>query len=223
MNVWGGIVELFRALLFGVSHVCGGSIGLAILACSLLLRLALLPLTLRYARRAVAQRRILERIQPELKALQQLYPKDPVRVYRETQALQRASGLRTLDVGSLLVGFAQLPIVLAFYGVVRQGLGSARRFLWIGDLARPDAWLAIGVSVLTSAALLAAPATAGPVATRVMAVLAGVVTFLVMAKFASAVGLYWVASSGVALLQGGMLRRAHAHGARHSPWEAAGS
>lgn len=43
MNPWLMIVDLFRALLFAVAHVAGGSLGASILIVSAIIRVALLP------------------------------------------------------------------------------------------------------------------------------------------------------------------------------------
>ena len=49
---WSDVIDLLRALIFGVAHVCNGSVGVAVILVSFAIRLALLPLTLRLARRA---------------------------------------------------------------------------------------------------------------------------------------------------------------------------
>lgn len=43
MNPWLMIVDLFRALLFAVAHLAGGSLGVSILIVSAIIRVALLP------------------------------------------------------------------------------------------------------------------------------------------------------------------------------------
>jgi membrane protein insertase Oxa1/YidC/SpoIIIJ len=50
MTLWMTLVDALRALLFAVAHLTGGSFGVAILIVSTLIRLAMLPLTLRMAR-----------------------------------------------------------------------------------------------------------------------------------------------------------------------------
>ena len=47
MNPWLLVVDLFRAVLFSVAHVTGGSLGASILVVSTVLRIALLPITIR--------------------------------------------------------------------------------------------------------------------------------------------------------------------------------
>ena len=52
MFFWSSFVDLLRVVLFALAHVCGGSLGGGIVMLSLIVRLALLPLTLRVAMRA---------------------------------------------------------------------------------------------------------------------------------------------------------------------------
>ena len=49
MLLWSLFLELLRVVLFAFAHVCGGSLGGGIVILSLVIRLALLPLTLRMA------------------------------------------------------------------------------------------------------------------------------------------------------------------------------
>ena len=71
--MWGSFVELLRAAIFGAAHVCGGSLGSGVLLVSAVVRLALLPLTLRLARRAREQQAKLATLKPQLDALQRRY------------------------------------------------------------------------------------------------------------------------------------------------------
>jgi hypothetical protein len=48
---------------------------------------------------------------------------------------------------------AQAPVRVALSSAIRRGLEAGGRFLWVEDLARPDAWLALGVAALAAAPL----------------------------------------------------------------------
>jgi YidC/Oxa1 family membrane protein insertase len=74
---WTDVVDVLRAIIFGVAHVCNGSVGVAVILVSLAIRLALLPLTLRLARRAREHQRRLNELRPELERLQRRYANDP--------------------------------------------------------------------------------------------------------------------------------------------------
>ena len=101
-----------------------------------------------------------------------------------------------------------MPFALGMYTVVRRALSVASpgRFLWIPNIARPDAILAVGVSLLTYA-VVSLSAQAGPQMSRALVLLPALVTLVALTKFSAGLGLYWGASSVVGVVQGIMLRR----------------
>ncbi len=119
--MWGSIVELFQAAIFGAAHVCGGSLGAGILVISAAIRIALLPLTLRMARQMNAQQARIAALQPELKRLQQRYETNPVKLATATQALYEANGIRPFSPAMLLNFAVQAPIFGAFFAALRRG------------------------------------------------------------------------------------------------------
>src|SRR5688500_3974647 len=100
--MWSAFVELIRMTIFTAAQVCGGSLGAGILAVSVALRLALLPLTLRVARHARAQGEKLAALRPEIERLQRRHARDRARLMRETQALYAANGIRLLTPAGLV-------------------------------------------------------------------------------------------------------------------------
>jgi YidC/Oxa1 family membrane protein insertase len=206
--MWSSFVELLRAAIFGAAHVCGGSLGSGILLVSAAIRLALLPLTLRLARRAREQQARLAALKPELEALQRRYANDPRRLMTEQLALQRKHGI-TLVTPSGFVGLAiQLPVFGGLFSAVRAGLGTKVPFLWIADLARPDRTLTLAVAALTAWGVSRTPTTpgqpGGQAALMAITVL-GTVAFLWSAS--SAVALSAGAGSLVSALQNWLLSR----------------
>jgi YidC/Oxa1 family membrane protein insertase len=203
MATWLIVVEVVRGLVFAAAHFFGGSIGAGILATSLVARLALLPLTIRAARRALEHQRRVTELAPQVERLRRRYRNDRVRLADETMALYRKNGIGLLPRGMMGSVLAQLPINAALYQAVAQGLGRGTRFFWIDDLARPD------VMVATLAAMLAGLAASGEGSTAsrtAMSVSAGV-SFLIAWRLSAALGLYWVASNAVSAVQSVMLRR----------------
>lgn len=207
MEIWSGLVGLFRIALFGLAHVWGGSIGAAILTLSLLVRVALLPLTLRAARRARHFAEAKKKLLPRVERLQRRWRADPVRLNAELAKLYRREGLRPVRDSGMFDGLLQLPFVLALYSVIRQGAGIAGRFLWIGDLARPDRLLALGAAGLAAAVALVSPGAGSATVTRLGAIASVVFTYLLLTRLAAGIGLYWAASSLVGVGQGLLLRR----------------
>ncbi len=205
-----GFVDFFRAAIFAAAHVFGGSLGAGILAVSLCARLAFLPLTIRLARRTLAQQAILARLQPELRRLQTRYRDDPAARFQRTQALYRREGLRLFDPSALLGGLVQLPVLAGVYAAVRQGLGAASSFLWISNLFRPDMWLAIGVALLSAlvAYVSGRAGQAGRASVSTTAVwLTASFVLLAAWRASAALVLSWGAGSLGTLVQGFLLAR----------------
>lgn len=212
MEIWTWLIEVFRGALFGLTHVYSGSVGAAILTLSIVVRVALMPVTLRATRRRLRMAAAQKKIQPQLEKLRRRWREDPARLNTEVLKLYRRHGIRPFrdsGFGGLLL---QLPFVAALYTVIRQGAGAAGRFLWIRDLARPDVVLAGIASALTALVALATPSAPGPGA-RIAVVISMLFTFLILTRLAAGVGLYWAASSAVGAVQGVLLRRVRAGGA----------
>lgn len=193
--MWDGFVELIQMTIFAVAHLCGGSLGGGIIAVSVAVRLALLPLTLRLARQARVQQARLAALKPEVERLQRRHAHDPLRLMRETQALYTANGVRLLSPGGLVGLLVQLPLLSGLFAAARAGLGARVRFLWIGNLALPDPLLIGVVTILTAGTMILGLRPHGAVAASnalMLAVLGagGMLFFL------------WSASSAVALSLG---------------------
>ncbi len=191
--MWAGFVELLRAVIFAAAHVCGGSLGGGVLLVSAGVRLALLPLTLRLARRARDQQAKLAALLPEMEALQRRYANDPRRLMRETRALHAKHGIKMLTPSGLVGLAIQVPVLGGLFAAVRTGLGAKVRFLWVGDLARPDGTLLLVATALTALSISSAPSTPGQTTNQT--------PLLVMGVLATAAFL-WTASSAVALSAG---------------------
>ena len=96
----------------------------------------------------------------------------------------------------------QIPIGAALYRAFATGLGPRTGFLWMSDLARPDALVAIGAATLAGVA-----AAAAPEASRTAVIVGIVLTGILAWRLSASVGLYWVASNGVSAVQSVLLRR----------------
>ena len=102
MFLWSSFVELLRVALFAFAHVCGGSLGGGIIALSLMIRLALLPLTLRIALRAHAHQRLMQTLKPEIDRLQRRHANNPLALARSTRALHARHGVEFPPRGTFL-------------------------------------------------------------------------------------------------------------------------
>jgi YidC/Oxa1 family membrane protein insertase len=205
MLFWSPFLDLLRAILFALAHFCGGSLGGGIVVLSFIVRLALLPLTYRLALRAQEYHAALRRLKPQLDLLQKRHAADPLRLAQETRALQARNGIGIAPKGTFLGAVVQMPIGAGLYSTIGSIAKRAGRFLWVHDLSRPDALVASVAAGLAGAAVAAGPSSSG---SRVSAVLAAGVTFLLAWRLSAGVGLYWVASNVVSVVQSLLVRHA---------------
>jgi YidC/Oxa1 family membrane protein insertase len=200
-------VDPIRAVIFTAAHFLGGSLGAGVLAVSLLLRVALMPLTLRLARRAAARQRALAAIQPELKALTARHAKDAEQLHRKTMEVYARAGVSPVDGAGLLGNFAQLPVLGGMYGALRRGASGA--FGWMSDIAQPNLPLAVASAVLAGLAAYVG-AQPGTDSQRMYWLAAGAGTAISLFIFwhaSAALVLSWTASSAVNAIQGALLVR----------------
>ncbi|HLF24898.1 MAG TPA: membrane protein insertase YidC [Anaerolineae bacterium] len=206
MNIWATFVETLVVILFELARVYGGNVGLAIITLSLLVRLALLPITLRTARRAQARQAQLKGLQPEIERLKQRYRAHPERLAQELAALYQRRNYRPFDRARLLSALIQLPIFAGLYSALQRGLVNGGRFLWIGNLAQPDLSMTLIVAGLTYAASTLNPGL--PQNARLLsALLPSLLTAALVWQLAAGFSLYWATSSAIGLLQTVILRR----------------
>jgi YidC/Oxa1 family membrane protein insertase len=192
--------DMIIVLLAALAHSFGGSLGCAIITLSLGIRVALLPLTIRLARRVRRNQEIMRALQPELEQLKKRFEKKPERVFEEMRKLYRKHDCSPLDIPALAGGFIQLPIFGILYRSIRTSLSSNSAFLWIKNLAAPDVLLTLVILSLTGISAYLMPSNSEHMRHTLIAIQM-IVTFLIVWKLAAGLGLYWVSSSVVGLSQ----------------------
>jgi len=130
------IVYPLSWLIVSMAGWLGGSYGLSLIAVTILIRLAILPLMIKQTKSSKA----MQAIQPELKELQAKYSskdqKTQQKLQQETMALFQKHGVNPL-AGCLPI-FVQMPILIGFYhAIVRTREIAGHNFLWF-DLGSPD-------------------------------------------------------------------------------------
>jgi YidC/Oxa1 family membrane protein insertase len=196
---------LFTAVLVHLVQCFGGSLGCAIIALALGLRVALLPLTIALARRAQRNQAIARTLRPEIEALRKRFEKKPERLLEEMGKLYRKHNFSPVDLPALLGSFVQLPLFGLLYGAVRRSLTSSSAFLWIRNLASPDFILTLLILSLSALTAWCMPnVSAG--ARSTMIALQVIFTSLIVWKLAAGLGLYWASSNLVNLIQALWLR-----------------
>ena len=200
--IWSTIVDAVRALVFLASQTCGHSLGGGILIVSFTVRIALLPLTIRMARRMREHQSRIAALAPKLGRLRQRHEGDRVALEQATLELYREHDIGVMPKGWLASLLIQMPIGAALYRAFGTNMGTRVPFLWIRDLARPDAGL-----VLACAALAGVAASAEPTTSRTAITINMLITGYLAWRLSASVGLYWAASSSVSAVQALVLRR----------------
>ena len=204
--MWSTFVDGLSSVLVQLATWLDGSYGAAVIVLAVMVRLAMLPMTLKNAEQGWWRQQQLLALKPKLARLKERHAGDPAAQAQAMQALYREHGL-TGGLGSgLLVALVQAPLGAGIYAAIRQGVAGAGSFLWIPKLARPDMWLALVVGLLSFAALLLNPAMSEQTRT-LLQWLPVVISLLVVWHLAAGLGLYWAGSSAVNLVQMAMLRR----------------
>jgi YidC/Oxa1 family membrane protein insertase len=204
--MWSTFVNGIGGLLTQLAQVLDGSYGLAVIAMAVAVRLILLPMTLRAAEQAWHRQAKLLKLKPELDRLRERHAKDPSAYAVATQSLYRQHGV-TSGLGSgMLTAIVQAPLGAGIYAAIRQSIAGAGSFLWVGRLARPDAWLAIIVTLMSCAAIALNPAMSEQARTAIHW-LPVVVTLLVTWHLSAGLCLYWAGGASVGVLQSALLRR----------------
>lgn len=109
------------------------SYGLAIIAFTAIIRILLLPLTIKQTRSQVA----IQKIQPEMKKIQDRYKNDPQKAQQEIMKLYKENNANPLS--GCLPMLIQMPILFALFYVFNtlQGINGVS-FLWVPNLAAKD-------------------------------------------------------------------------------------
>ncbi|MGN2251965.1 YidC/Oxa1 family membrane protein insertase [Frateuria sp. GZRe12] len=204
--MWSTFVDGLSELLAQLATWMDGSYGMAVIVLALVVRLAMLPMTLKTAEQGWLRQQQLLTLKPKLAQLRERHAGNPAAQAQAMQALYREHGIGGGLGSSLLVALVQAPLGAGIYAAIRQGVAGADSFLWIPKLARPDAWLALVVGLLSFAALLLNPAMTEQTRT-LLHWLPVAVSALMVWHLAAGLGLYWTGSSAVNLLQMAVLRR----------------
>ena len=222
--IWNDLLvnPMINALII-LSNALIDNFGLAIIAFTILIRLATFPLTIRQLRTT----RAMQEMQPQLQEIQKKY-KDPKRRQQEMMKLYREVGFNPLGC---LVPFAiQIPIWVALFQVVRRTLGttpealldlSSRLYDWdfitesvpLGsdflflDLAEKSVPLAFLVAITTFYQQKLSTATRSPAKDDRQAATNRMLLYLMPLMFGwftltvpSGLGLYWFTTSVVMII-----------------------
>lgn len=123
--------QMIATLILSVDNVVQ-NFGLSIIVATIIIRIILLPLTLKQDRSMKA----MKKIQPEMEKIKEQYGHDKVLLNQKTMELYKKHNVN--PAGGCLPLLIQLPILFALFGVLRGGIiPEHAKFLWL-ELAKPD-------------------------------------------------------------------------------------
>ena len=124
-----------KALLWSLNvlHNAFHNYGVAIILLTLIIRILFWPLT----HKSTESMRRMQELQPQIKAIQEKYKKDPQRMQQETMKFYKENKVNPM--GGCLPMFVQIPVFIALYTVLRNAIELRYAgFLWISDLSAPE-------------------------------------------------------------------------------------
>jgi YidC/Oxa1 family membrane protein insertase len=113
----------------------------AIIALTILVRLALMPLSRRQTATMARVQAKMAAMQPQIKALEAEYKgRDPQELHRAKMKLMLENGVNpAAQLGGCLLLLAQMPIFMGlYYSLMENVFFRLHTFLWIDNLAAPD-------------------------------------------------------------------------------------
>ena len=120
------LLQKFFAFLLNTTDKYVGNFGVSIIIVTILIKIALLPLTLKQDK----SMKEMKKLQPELEKIKQKYANDKQMLNIKTMDLYREHKVNPL--GGCLPILVQLPILIALFGVLRNGIiPPDSSFLWL--------------------------------------------------------------------------------------------
>ncbi len=190
---------LVGALVFFHAHVAFGNWGVAIIALTLCLRMALFPLSWKQIQTTIAMRKI----KPELDELNKKFADDAQARQMAMMELYRKHGVNPL--GGCLPQLVQLPIWWAMWATLQTAVEMYHeKFLWLSDLSAPDKFfilpLVYGVFIVLQQRIVPQQGM-DPMQQKMMTyMMPGLFTVLVL-FLPAALGLYMLTSSALGIAQ----------------------
>ena len=191
------LLKQFLALLLTTTDKYVGNFGVSIIVVTILIKIALLPLTLKQDK----SMKEMKKIQPELEKLKKDYAHDKQMLNIKTMELYKEHKVNPL--GGCLPLLLQLPILFALFGVLRSGIIPAdSSFLWL-KLTDKDPYYILPIlngAVSFFQQKLMGSADSNPQMKNMMYIFPIMMIFISY-RMPSGLQLYWLTSSILAVVQ----------------------
>jgi len=185
--------------------------GVSIIILTVIINLALLPLRITSMKSALK----MQKLQPQMKAIQEKYKKYPIRdpkraeMNTEISALYKEHGAN--PAGGCLPLVIQMPFLFAFYSMLGIAIELRQApFLWLHDLSSPDRLFILPVLIVISTLFvqkMTPNAGMDPAQQRMMTIMMPLMLGFFSWSLASGLSLYWVVGNVIAIIQQYIMNR----------------
>jgi len=117
------LIEPFVNVLMMLSHLFDNSLGMAIIAITIIVNLIILPLTVKQTR----SMKKMQTLQPKMQEIQKKYSKDKQKQQQEIMKLYKEEGVNPIGCAMPLI--IQMPIIIALYQGIIQSLPTTPNHL----------------------------------------------------------------------------------------------
>lgn len=185
------------ALLLKLMYEFSGNFGVSIILVTIIIKIVLLPLTLKQDK----SMKEMKKIQPEIEKLKEKYGNDQSMLQQKTMELYREHKINPL--GGCLPLLLQLPILWALFGVLRDPatVPANSMFLWM-NLTVPDPYYILpilngGISFLQQQLM----GTSDNAQMKNMKYIFPALMIFISYKMPAGLQIYWLASSLASVAQ----------------------
>jgi YidC/Oxa1 family membrane protein insertase len=209
---WLGIIArpLFLWLKWIYSHIVGNW-GWAILLQTLVINVALLPLRLAQMKSMLK----MQRVAPQIKAIQEKYKKYSLRDPRKAEMNQEISALYKTEgvnpAGGCLPLLIQMPFLFAYYRMLNVAMDLRHApWMWVHDLSAPDPLHILPVAIIITMLVMqrmTPQAGMDPAQQKMMNVMMPGMLGIMSWNLPAGLGLYWSAGQVIGIVQQAVMNR----------------
>ena len=192
-----GLLKAVISALLNTMHHLTGNFGVAIILATIVIKIVLLPLTLKQDK----SMKSMKKLQPELDRIKKQYKDDPQTMNQKTMELYKENKVN--PAGGCLPLLIQLPILWALFGVLRDPntVPPASTFLWM-KLVNPDPYYILPVlnGVVSFLQQKLMGSSNNPQMKNMMYIFPVMMIFISY-KMPAGLQIYWLASSVASVVQ----------------------
>jgi YidC/Oxa1 family membrane protein insertase len=185
--------------------------GVAIIILTVIINLALLPLRITAMKSALK----MQKLQPQMKAIQEKYKKLPMRDPKRQEMNAEIAELYKREhvnpAGGCIPLIIQMPFLFAFYAMLQNAIELRQApFLWLHDLSAPDKLFIMPVVIVISTYLVQkmTPNTGmDPKQQQMMTLMMPLMIGFFSYSLPSGLSVYWVVGNIIAIVQQNIMNR----------------